>query len=287
MYYINADNKIMTYKFAGSIEIINNTGYEPLCCRGNIILMTNDKLYCVVNCLHRNIKVLKIITAPVDDYVCNSDDFTDSFVKINSPEEYYEIRGTVLKKIPIIAKNSHNIISVRYHNSSNTGYYYIAMDNNLMYYNQSDGVCKILDNNVDSILLYKKKYYQGNYIIYYKNNTVICSECCDAQQIVSSHAIDYSGSSVIKTFDNLVLDSDGCLYKFIFDTSVSAVIKKISSDVKNFNQWEFILLVTDSENNMYEINYQGEVIGNVGDNCYFERRRCNIKSANKTYKLCD
>jgi hypothetical protein len=50
MYYITHDNKIMVWNSNGTdIEVINNTGYFPLCIRGTIILMCNNKLYIIMN----------------------------------------------------------------------------------------------------------------------------------------------------------------------------------------------------------------------------------------------
>lgn len=47
MYYITeSDNKIMAWNCNGvNVEIINNTGYLPLCLKDDIVLMSNNKLY--------------------------------------------------------------------------------------------------------------------------------------------------------------------------------------------------------------------------------------------------
>lgn len=278
MVYITSDNKIMARTCDPElIEISNNTSYLPLTIYCNIVLMSHGKL-CAIR-YYNNLNNLTLLNLELEtgkDYVVNSNDFTEKFVKINS--KYYKINGTVLQKIPILAKNSRNIVSA--HRLSS--YYYVDTNNKLSLFNENDNSIVILDHNV-STLLYNEYRIEGkNNIICEKNNIIICLKY-DKSSLLSTHTIDYNGSSIIKTLDWYMLDSDGHLYEFLLENN-NSVITKILDNVIDFNYCDQDLFILDTEHKLFRVNIEDYNLTHIDDDSYFKKRVNVTKSSNNVYK---
>lgn len=278
MFYISSDNKIMMYTYADHYEIINDTGYLPLCCHANVILMSDRKLYRVNYGMQAGNKLLLLHMISGDYYTfSDSDDFSRNFAKINS--EPYEIGVTTLTKMPIADIKSHNIITTLLFPSSSVfaRYYYVDVNNRLMVYEKSNKSLTVLDSNVDLIFLYGRQ--NGNHIVYKKNATIIYSACY-ITTLANTYVIDYSGSEIVKSSGEYVLDSDNVLYKFVF-VDKKYYIKKILSGVTDFNYCMFKLLILNSEHQICTTNcHNYGAVRSINGGC-FEKKMCNVKSANK------
>lgn len=267
---MTSDNKIMTnaYNFE-QIEIINYTTYIPLCIYGDVILMSNYKLYKIMG---TNLFVIDIGTG--DDYIVEPDNFTHRFVKINS--KYYEIRYNTLYKIQIAANNINNIIKFE------KVYYYIDADNKLILYNDSDKSHTIYDDNVNLLVCIDYRY---NNIIYKKNNVIVCSKCRNAI-ISNTYVVNcISSLSIKKILGHYILDSDNCLYVIKFDfVNDKFTIVKILDGIIDFNYDYIKLYVLCNDYKIYcvdEYSYNKKFISGDG---YFMKKSNVTKSANNLYK---
>lgn len=282
MIYINNTNIFMRCNTTGTIShVSNNTGYFPLRVYDNILLMSDGKLYTII--CNNELSILKI-DSESDDYMVDSTDFTDKFVKINS--KYYIICSSLLLlyaiPVPVIANNSHNIKRL-FHNNLKyyRCYYYVNIDNKLVFFGAPNILNQyiILDDDVSSILYL---HTDGMYIIYVKNDTIIYSGINDFTQLIDSYVIDYIGQSIIKSTDMFFLDSHNNLYELIIVNGSKCVIKKILSDIVDFYCSKFYICIIDTEGKIHHINknnYSKLYIG-VG---HFGKSLRNIKSANNIY----
>lgn len=273
MIYIDPDNKIIVkYLFGERQEVINNTGYLPLCVRDNIILMSDGELYSVP---YSNYKLSKInFGHNCHCYVVESADFTDRFVKIDF--EYYEIFNKSCKlqmrKIPIVAKNCHNIIKIW-----TNKYIYVDIDNKLVFFYNSFESCVVLDYDVDSIH-YHCCDYDSIKIVYTKKNKIICCEYKYSHPTQTyTYDVDYNGSTIIKSSDWFALDSDNKLYRSEFVQN-KYTITKILDCVVDFVLCDFTLYISDSEHKIYEFNSK---CNNYICDGHFGKKMCNVKSAKK------
>jgi hypothetical protein len=266
MIYIDANDKIIKVDnyCEKSSKIVNNNddpGFLPLACLSNIILMSNYKLYKVIDTSLHKIGI--------------SDDFTDKFIRCNG--DFYEIVAKELFAIPIVAKNSYCIVE------GFLGYYYVNLDNKLMFYDQLEETHTFLDDDVD-VILFSDYIDKHTCVTYKKNNTIIYSTYNNNAAMINSNIIDYSGFPIVKTLHYFALDSDGNLYKFIPDLDV-LVIKKVLSDVVDFNtgsihSYSEALYIIKSDHKMYNVNINDFRIEYIYYGCYFTKKKYNVKSAN-------
>jgi hypothetical protein len=290
-YYIDTNDKIMIVANNKPNEIVNDTGFLPLACHSDVFLMSNYKLYKVINLSLQQIG---------SDYVVDSNDFTDRFVQINS--EFYEIIGTTLRKIVIKPKNCLAIIT------DQRNCYYIDTNNKLLlcrYYklDAADINSLFLDSDVDLTLYCTGCYVTGNssYVVCSKANKIVCYEILrtsiqlptlssnieligDTHHIfnINIRIIDYDGT-IIKSMHEFFLDSDNNLY-MINQSQISSVyvdyyrynftvkLTDIPVSVRDFNVSSSGFIYLDADNKIYSIIEQI-------DRGYFKKRISRVKSA--------
>jgi hypothetical protein len=279
MYYITHDNKIMAWHSIGTdIEVINNTGYLPLCMKGDIVLMSNNKLYVIK--MFERYKLCEL-TIKMKSCVLNNDDFNTRFVIINL--KCYEINAELsLTKINnnITLNNHINIIELY-----GGPYLYCDASNNLILFdkwkNQSP---VILDNQVDTILFctWNGRSCTIN-IIYKKLNTIICSSY-SRLTLIDTYTINYEGSHIVKILDiGIFLDTDKDVYMVTFVDN-KYILEKMGSDVIDINSYNMNLYIIDTEHRLYYAgsrHHKNYVKTHIANNCYFTKTRRSIKSANK------
>lgn len=286
MIHITNDFKIIEdFGFYPNLsEIDNYTGCTPLCVYGNIILMSDGKLY-VVNYL-TGYKLLEIIFESKENYAIGPDDFSHQYAKINS--KYYNFYTLTHKyeymNIPIVAKSPDYIYR------SGLIYYYVNADNKLFAHHIYVGRDTWLDNNVDMLFFSKNTNNFNNHDIIYKKNDSIIYIKYNGWTIGEKYVINYDGSPIKKKMNKFLLDYDNRMYKFITDSDNKYILKKILDDVIDFNYDDDNrdnnnkLRIIDSEYKMYSVNNYDYEIKYITDDGYFKKERNNIKSANNSYK---
>jgi hypothetical protein len=280
MIYINEGN-IFKYhdSFCTRKQIVNDTGYLPLRTYNDTLLLSDGRLYKI----SFDNKLLALDLGQENDYVVISADFTDTFAKINSPGEYYEISGRWLSKIPVIANNSHNIKKKIFIFNDNYYYYYVNVNNELVVFDalHKSEQNKILDNDV-SLILYHNYQSDNHCIIYMKNNIIIYSRISNFMQLTNHYVIDYDCQPIIKSSGDFLLDSDNDLYRLISDGTKFS-LTKISDNVIDFFCDTSCVYITDTKSKIYRIdksNYRKYIdVGHFG-----KPLLSRTKSANNTYK---
>lgn len=287
MIYISSDNKIMICDYTKSSEIINDTGYIPICVYSNIILMSDHKLYVVTYSdivLHMlgGYKITKIVLMSGEDYYVEPDNFTNKFVKINS--ECYKIcdKTTSLIKLSIVSKRPHDIIESRV---DNMVYNYVDINNNLIFFDEKKNLFKILDSNVD--LIFYGVGLQCTRIIYKKINDTIVYSLYNSDILIHTNIINYEGQPIIKTIDLFSLDSGGVLHQFLPGEGYEYTITDISfrinytiSTIADFNIFFNRICVSDHNKCIY--NTDNSSLKHI-DNGYFRKVPSNTKSASNIY----
>lgn len=273
MIYISADNKVMMKNYCGYTEIIYDDKHIPLCVCANIILMSDGYLYRVCYDQLMNCKLFKIKLETGEKYLCEFDNFTSEFAKINS--KYYEINGMILSEIPIIAKNSHNIMKT----DNNMLYYYISTDDELILFNSNNKSRIIFDYGVNFLLLCRD--YDGNKVnvIYEKNSTIICSVYDDVQ-LVKTYVVEHDKLRITKILKKFALDSNNNIHMLKFIDSRYHMFKNLNNII-DFNYCGNILCIVDSEQTIREFNIHTHTLKYVNDNGYFKKIITKAKSANK------
>lgn len=288
MIYINNGNiYALGHSFnTGFIRTIeNNTGYLPVRICNDILLMSDGRLYRLY-CGYGSttLKLLRLGTKQKrKDYTVDSINFTDEFAEINSSGECYEIYRNTLQKIQIVANNCRNIYMIHKYEFIDSWdcYYYVNINNELIFFDPRYKSVQHLDDNVNSIF-----YFNSNdhlrYIIYEKNNIIIYSEIINLKKLVNNYTIDYIGQSIIKASGKFILDAHNNLYALIM-VDKKFVTRKISDNVIDFCCDTFYVYITDTLNMIYRIDkhiYDKIYI----DTGYFTKLFSNTKSANNIYK---
>lgn len=280
MVYIK-DNHIIKFDHASNKFVsISHAKYYPLCIYSDIILMSDNRLYvCYKPMLHSDYSLCKLKIANSGDYIVTSADFTDKFVKINS--DYYKIGSKLLVKIPIIAKNSSNIIKTCDY------YYYVNMDDQLVQFECENSSHTILDSCVESLFLCRQ-HWKNIYVVYKKINKIISSVYSYKKlALLHTSVIDCDNFSVIKYQDLYLLSSDNNLYELIFNSNdYRCKLKNIACEISDFNTriTDLFILSTDTNamyrTKTYDFNDKKYI---DDDNCCFRKKLCNVKSA-KSYE---
>lgn len=99
---------------------------------------------------------------------------------------------------------------------------------------------------------------------------------------IDTGIIDYNGSTIIKTLFNLVLDSDGNMYK-LKHVGGKYIMDKWLVNIVDYMSYNCDLCVFDSEHKMYKCAYNGDYqnMTHICDDGYFEKQIINTKSAAK------
>jgi hypothetical protein len=250
--------------------------------------MSDYKLY-TINLLSRPTNDLSEIKLSADnDYVIETDDFTNKFAKINS--EYYEIVDNVLYKIPVIAKNSQNIITIE--TRTNKYIVYVNFGDNLVVFNFADTTNTILCSDVETMLQCAEITDSFN-IVYKKNNIsqIICSTYNDNLVHVKDNIIDYEDCVIIKVVGSYFLNSNNNLYVpcFRIRSSGCLLCKKIGK-IFDFNVYRHIfnnyvrvykefILVLNSQKKIQEYDRDNNKILHIDNDGYLKKKIYNVKSA--------
>jgi hypothetical protein len=280
MVYIK-DNHIIEFdRSSNKFVSISHAKYYPLCVYSDIILMSDSRLYvCYEHAPHSYYLLCKLKIGGSSDYVVTDADFTDEFVKIKS--DYYKIDSKLLVKIPIIAKNSSNIVK------SYDDYYYVNMDDQLVQFKCKHSSHTILDSCVESLFLCRR-HCETIHIVYKKLNKIISSVYSNKYlALLHTSVIDCDNFSVIKYQDLYLLGSNDNLYKLILSyNDCRCKLKSIVCEISDFNIYITDLFILSANTNVmhrtktYDFNVKKYV---DDDHCHFRKKLCNVKSA-KNYE---
>lgn len=272
MVYINIDGNIMMYRRGILRKIINNTDFFAIKIYADKVLMSNNRLYTIIEKKNSH-KLFELEFENEDDYIV--DDFSRLFVKINSGC-YIIYDKFFLQEISTKANSSHNIFC----NTKHPPYYYVDAENNLIAHSYSNGK-KILDNCVDLLHFYNEDYIgRDDYIIYSKKNIIFE---INLNSLSIKKICNLCESSIIKNIDDYLLNSKGEMYRFNRRNKIYTKLEILENmNVVDFNNNDELYIQT-SENKIYIVRECTLLVQYVDNGHFGMIKKNNIKSANNIH----